>query len=269
MGACAFERNSALAKKSRPMTTKPQINWANLDFAGFAKLASDARLSKYEKIGFPDSYRKGFEPAIFADIRTKLPRLSERGLTVLDIGPGCSDLPAMLIELCAAQGHQLNLVDSPEMLTHLPDMPFTHKRPGRFPDDGNRLADLQGQVDVIICYSVLHYIFVDTNVFDFIDAVVELLAPGGEALIGDIPNLSKRRRFFSTPAGVAYHRAFTGTDTLPEVRYDVPMKRLLDDAVVMALLMRARAAGADAYVLPQPATLPMANRREDILIRKP
>jgi hypothetical protein len=39
--------------------------------------------------------------------------------------------------------------------------------------------------------------------------------------------------------------------------------------VVMAVLGRARAAGADAYVVPQHPALPMANRREDILIRKP
>src|ERR1700738_1663277 len=103
------------------MTGKPTIDWAALTYADFARLAADGRLSKYEKIGFPDSYRSGYEAAIFADIRTKLPRLGARGLTVLEIGPGCSDLPLMLIELCAAQGHQLHLVDSGEMLALLPD----------------------------------------------------------------------------------------------------------------------------------------------------
>jgi hypothetical protein len=43
----------------------------------------------------------------------------------------------------------------------------------------------------------------------------------------------------------------------------------IDDAVVFALVQRARAAGFDAYVLPQDASLPMANRREDILIVRP
>jgi hypothetical protein len=38
---------------------------------------------------------------------------------------------------------------------------------------------------------------------------------------------------------------------------------------MIALLLRARAAGADAYIVPQDPALPMANRREDILIRKP
>jgi hypothetical protein len=37
----------------------------------------------------------------------------------------------------------------------------------------------------------------------------------------------------------------------------------------MDLLLRCRAAGFDSYLLRQPETLPMANRREDLLILKP
>jgi hypothetical protein len=43
----------------------------------------------------------------------------------------------------------------------------------------------------------------------------------------------------------------------------------MDDSVVLALLARARAQGFHAWVMPQAVDLPMANRREDILIRKP
>jgi hypothetical protein len=251
------------------MSRKRDIDWRALDFAGFAKLAEDDSLSKYERIGFPDFYRSGFETKIFADICTKLPRLNERELTVLDIGPGCSDLPMMLIGHCRAQGHRLCLIDSPQMLARLPEAPFIDKRPGLFPKCRDALADLRGSVAVMLCYSVLHYVFVDANVFDFVDVALELLAPGGEFLIGDIPNASKRRRFFTSKAGIAFHRVFTGTDTMPPVDDNVSVRGTLDDAVVMALLARARAAGADAYVVPQDPALPMANRREDILIRRP
>lgn len=251
------------------MSEKPDIIWNDLDFAGFAGLACDERLSKYEKIGFPDSYRQGYEDAIFADIRAKLPRLDEPGLTVMDIGPGCSDLPRMLLELCRERGHILYLVDSPEMLGQLPDAPFLTKRSGLFPKCRAELSELFGKVDVMICYSVLHYVMIDANPFDFIDLSLELLAPSGEFLIGDIPNISKRRRFFSSETGIRFHRAFTGTDTNPEVQLNGPIPRQIDDSVVISLLSRARAAGADAYVLPQPLGLPMSNRREDILIRRP
>jgi hypothetical protein len=53
------------------------------------------------------------------------------------------------------------------------------------------------------------------------------------------------------------------------VTFNAPVKGEMDDAVVAALVARARAAGTDAWVLPQPTRLPMANRREDILLRQP
>jgi hypothetical protein len=43
----------------------------------------------------------------------------------------------------------------------------------------------------------------------------------------------------------------------------------IDDAVILGVIMRARAQGCDAYWLPQGEALPMANRREDVLIIKP
>jgi hypothetical protein len=43
----------------------------------------------------------------------------------------------------------------------------------------------------------------------------------------------------------------------------------IDDSVLLGLILRARGAGYEGYLVPQPDNLPMANRREDILIRKP
>ena len=243
-----------------------------LDYEGFRKLATDARLSAHEKIGFPDAYREGFEAAILADILTKLPRLaSDTGLRVADIGPGCAGLPRLLIDLCRQRGHVLTLVDAPEMLAQLPDAPgVVFKCPGPFPKvAADVAAALGGPADAILCYSVLHYIYVDSNLFDFIDAAVTLLAPGGRALIGDIPNHSKRRRFFATERGQAFHRAFTGSDAPYTVDYGAPAPGKIDDAVLTGLIQRAQAAGCDAYLMPQAAGLPMANRRDDLLLARP
>jgi len=102
-----------------------------------------------------------------------------------------------------------------------------------------------------------------------LDASLALLAPGGQFLIGDIPNISKRKRFFSSETGRRFHQSFMNTTDIPEVIFNQIEHDQIDDAVVMALLQRARAQGFDAYVLPQPSTLPMANRREDILIVRP
>jgi hypothetical protein len=242
----------------------------DLTYEGFRALARDDRLSRYQKIGFPDSYREGHERAIFDDILSKLPALRGERKVILDVGPGCSELPLLLIDHCRAAGHTLILVDSPEMLDRLPDGPGVVKVPGRFPAEAEPLfAEFAGRVDAALTYSVLHYVFVEQPVFDFIDRTLALLAEGGQFLIGDIPNVSKRKRFFRSSAGVRLHQSFSGTGGLPEVEFNNLEAGKIDDAVVMALLARCRSAGFDAYVLPQSPELPMANRREDILITRP
>jgi hypothetical protein len=253
-----------------PAAAADYERFKDLSYDSFRELARAEGLSCYQQIGFPDSYRRGYEHRIFEDIRTKLPALAADRQVVLDIGPGCSGLARLLIELCRRQGHTLLLCDSPEMLGHLPDDPCAVKLPGRYPAEVESLfAGYAGRVNAILTYSVLHYIFAEQPLFDFIDRSLGLLAEGGQFLIGDIPNASKRKRFFSSANGVRHHQAFTGTTETPPVKFNVPEPGKLDDAVVLAVLARCRAAGFDAYVLPQPPELPMANRREDVLIVRP
>ncbi|MGH8574354.1 MAG: SAM-dependent methyltransferase [Gammaproteobacteria bacterium] len=252
------------------MNSDDYKRFENLTFEDFRRLAGDESLSRYEKIGFPDTYRDGKEAAIWRDIMSKLPALSSRNKVVLDIGPGCSELPSMLIDLCREKEHKLLLVDSAEMLSHLPDEPFIEKHAGYYPDCPELFENYRGRVDVLLSYSVLHYVFAESNIWHFFDTALELLAHGGEMLVGDIPNVSKRKRFFSSPEGIAFHRAFTGNpEDMPEVGFNHVQPQVIDDAVVLGLVNRVRLAGSDAYIVPQAPDLPLANRREDLLIRKP
>jgi hypothetical protein len=251
-----------------PLDKRGLTRFERLTFADFRRLAVDDSLSPYEKIGFPDAYREGAEEAIFEDIVTKLPALETESRRVLDIGPGCSGLPRMLLELCGRRGHRAIFVDSPEMLAQLPEEPFLAKVPGSFPDDVELPDGSNHAMDAILVYSVLHYVFAEADVGAFLDRAIELLAHGGAMLIGDVPNASKRRRFFSSPAGIEFHKRFMDTHEPPVVDDPVEPDKI-DDSVVLGLLERARAAGCDAYVLPQRPDLPLANRREDILVVRP
>ena len=242
---------------------------AHLGFEDFRAMALDPKLNKYQKIGAHEAFRRDQEDAIFADILGKLPTLHERGRRVIDIGPGCSDLPQMLMRTCAAQGHELFLVDSAEMLSLLPDGVGVHKVAARFPDCDALLRQHAAGFDVVLVYSVFHYVFQEGNAWDFFDRALSLLAPGGAMLLGDLPNVSKRRRFFSSEAGVKFHQAFMQTQEPPVVDFNRLEPGRIDDSVVLSLLMRARAQGFDAYVVPQSAGLPMANRREDMLVVRP
>ncbi len=263
-------RQSAIPCGSGMSLTDDQYRrFADLTFEDLRRMAQDESLSPNEKVGFPESYRAGKEKQIFDGIVANLPRLNETRRVVLDIGPGCSQVPHLMIELCRRQAHTLLLVDSQEMLAHLPDLDFVKKFPAYFPQCEELIRDYSSKVDVLITYSVLHGVFAEGNVWDFLDGSLELLAEGGEMLIGDVPNVSKRRRFFSSTRGIKFHQQFTRTDTLPEIAFNRLERHQIDDSVIMAVLTRARNQGFDAYVLPQRPGLPFENRREDILIRRP
>ncbi len=246
---------------------KPAIRDSGFD--DFRKMALDPSLSKYEKIGFPDAYRKGQEAAIFADIQGKLTNLGTEGGKVLDIGPGCSDLPAMMIEQATDRSQQLYFIDSPEMLDLVADRDNLHKIPGAFPSTDEFIEQSRETFDAILVYSVLQYIFVEFPLHRFLDAALSLLAPKGQLLLGDIPNISKRKRFFASKTGQDFHKAFTQTDDNPDVVFNCIEFDKMDDTVLDSIVQRARLQGFDAYIVPQGPLLPMANRREDILIVRP
>lgn len=240
-----------------------------LNFDTFRQLAKDPELSKYERIGFYNSHREGREQAIFDDILAKVNNIHKKDQKVLDIGPGCSDLPHLIIEHCNQHNQELWLVDSDSMLAQLPDDKDLHKHEGAFPKDVPQLCqDMQGQFDVIITYSVYQYVVEFDNPLEFLDTALSLLAPGGQLFIGDMPNASKRNRFFSTDAGVAFHQKNNNTTDKPSVDHLGLQHGKMDDSTVFMMMQRARAAGFESYLLPQPAHLPMANRREDLLIVK-
>lgn len=249
---------------------KLQKIFDSLDYEGFRKLAGDNQLSHHEQVGFPDRYREGYGPAILADIYQKLPTLQAQQKTVLDIGPGCSALAHEFIQYCQQQKHKVLLMDSPEMLAKLPDNGLIEKFPGQFPQESAVLTSQYRQkVDVILCYSVLQYIILEAKVEQFISCALTLLNNQGLLLIGDIPNIDKRNRFFSSKQGIEFHRTFTqDPNSLPEMQNpNQPGK--INDKTIITILQQTRSLGCDAYVLPQSPQCPMANRREDILIYKP
>ena len=241
----------------------------NLTFDRFRELAADPKLSPAEKIGFPDAYRAGFEEKIYADLLAKVPALAAEGAVVVDIGCGCSPLAHAFIAQAERQRQRLFMLDSAEMLAHLPPSPQVQLVAGRYPQCDDALQPVAGAVDAIVVYSVIQYVFVEASVFDFVDRMLALLKPGGRALIGDVPNTSMRKRFLASDEGVRFQQAWNGATPVPEApRYELA-HGLMDDAVVLGIVARARAAGFHAYVVPQHPELPMANRREDILFVRP
>jgi len=243
--------------------------YENLSYQKFRELARSDDLSRHQKVGFPNEYREGKEKAIFRDILEKLPIAHADNLNVLDIGPGCSNLPLMLADVCQVHGHSLFMIDSEEMLEHIPVRPFLKKIVGRFPEVPDFLSKQVGKMNMILAYSVIQYPFEEGGFWAFFDQALSLMSDGASFLIGDIPNSSMRKRFFSSEQGVRFHQQYTGRKDRPDVHFNSLDSGLIDDSIVLAMLARARAAGFHAWVVRQSEDLPMANRREDVLIYKP
>lgn len=237
-----------------------------LSFENYKSLALDSNLQDYEKVGFSAVHRAHKEKNIFSDILSKVDNLKKENKLVIDIGCGCSLPVRDLIDHCKDKKHSLILVDSEEMLENLDDASHITKSAHSFPLDLNFNQKFHSKADVIICYSVLHAIHYYQNIFTFVDYALSLLAPGGQMLIGDIANISKKKRFLSTSMGADFHRNWSsGLD--PDVTYN-ELYMDVDDSSIIQLFLRYRLMGFETYILPQDDSLPLNYTREDILICK-
>ena len=238
-----------------------------LSFDDFKIRAKDSKLSKWEKIGFPDSYRQEIEGLIFSDIARKL-NLNQT-TSILDIGCGCSDLVDHIIKFSKQEQKELVLIDSEEMLSNIDSKLISEEIKtiaGCFPEKEVLVNLEENYFDAIIVYSVLQYAFINQSIFHFIHSCIKLLKPGGRLLLGDIPNYQCRERFLVSHHGQEFLSKSTDLNLSVDLNHD--NEERIDDSVIMSILFRFRQFGCETYLLPQPAELPFSNRREDILIVK-
>jgi hypothetical protein len=239
------------------------------DYAAFRARALDPSLSLNEKCGFAEVFRAGMSSRILADISTKLSVFGKPGGRICDIGAGCSELSHLIIETTGKGNQRLTVIDCPEMLALLPSPPHLTKIEGPFPECVGKNRNAMGLFDGILVYSVLQTVFAEGNLLAFVDAAVQLLSDQGQLLLGDIPNASMRRRFMASGMGKAYHKNHYGHLAEPDVVSNALAPNEIDDGIILGLIMRLRSAGFHAFVMPQAVDLPMANRREDLLVIRP
>ena len=240
-----------------------------LDYSGFQSRALNKHLSEYERIGFNDEDRTGLTPQIFSDIRKKLNLDQLVDGVMIDIGCGAGSLTNEIVSWCSQQKIEVYLNDSPEMLAHNDHISHYVALPGKFPEVFSEVLAAQPEgFDAVLCYSVIHYVPNREQIVDFILKIFDLLKPNGKALIGDIPNASQRARFFASPTGKALNRSYWASKGLEERPANRSKHSFIDDNLLQSLVLEVRNAGGEAFIVPQPSTLPMHNRRCDLLIQR-
>lgn len=127
--------------------------------------------------------------------------------------------------------------------------------------------------DKILIYSVLHYLTDENEVLRFLQKAYGLLHSGGKMLLGDIPNVDKKKRFEGSQFGAAFSKAWAAKQNGSNEFFDAinaDTKRVVfNDAVIRRLMKRMGLRDKTWGILPQPTTLPFGYTREDILITKP
>jgi SAM-dependent methyltransferase len=190
--------------------------------------------------------------------------------TLLDVGCG----PGTLLIPLSFMVAQATGVDLPPVIDRLSKR-FSDSKirliGGRFPD-----VDLPGKFSKVISYSVLHCIADLKGARAFVAAIADLLAPGGRALIGDLPNTNVKAR--NARAADAASQSAAWQSQIDSWRRDQGDRHPFDefsgstdiggftDKDIADFITDLRENGFDAYWLPQPPELPFGRTREDLLI---
>ncbi len=251
----------------------------------FSKLAGNSQLTLTEVSGrHKDAVES--ENYIVLDIIEKLQikhcELNREHCHLLDLGAGVSNIALGLIE--HFQG-EMTFVDNADVIQKLKSLVLkknvhTDGRhqfnfvEGYFP---NTPKIFERKYQKILLYSMIQY--TDTPL-ELVDQALGLLDDNGIMLIGDIPNVNKKGRFLSSEFGTQFHCDYTKTP-LPKSKtlYENQFEFLfhnganhyleINDQFIFDVLRLSRLRGFDAYVMPQPKTLPFSQTREDILIYAP
>lgn len=246
--------------------------------AAYERLARECQDSSVRVGRRPDAEKA--ENLAFIDIVEKLQ--IQPSVSVLSIGCGCGQFAQSWLNITKTSDLRLTLNDFPDVLDRVW---LNYASINGFESDfytplvGDFCALSENRqlskFDRIEAYSVLHLV---ENPREFISKAVDLLAPGGRLLIGDLPNLDKRARrllsaegrsfeasYFGIPVG-AFPVLATTAEYKAFIRKQWPEAGYFDDLFLCSIVESYRSLGFDAYLLPQPENLPFGRTREDLLI---
>ena len=132
--------------------------------------------------------QKPAERKIVLDVASKLSLCSEDKLLEIGCGPGNLLIPLSFL-VSAATG-----IDHPDVCVRLKER-FVGQNLNLIGINFLDFEDLEGKYDKILIYSVINTLTDENEALRFIDKAVQLLAPGGILMIGDIANSDRKNRF--------------------------------------------------------------------------
>ncbi len=216
-------------------------------------------------------FQKQAERGIFADVLAKLDVQPHH--RVLDIGCG-SGVLLVPLSYCVTE---IVGIDHPKVIAALGRNHRLNNAvlvSGAFPE-----TPVPGVFDRIVAYSVIPCMPDFETVLSFAEAAASMLPPGGRLLLADIPNRDRQLRTRNRPDGAQFEADWVRkrAELLHNKAYSDAQATLqkavqvgpIGDEEMMRILLHLRKRGFDAWIAPQPESLPFGRTREDIIVVRP
>ncbi len=232
-------------------------------FENFGRLAKNP-LSFTEIAGWY-AFQAGTERYILFDIMRQLKLVPSDDLLEIGCGAGNNLIPFSFF------AHSATGVDHQALLKVLKKrIKNTSIRciPGNFLD-----VKIPGHFSKIIVYSVLHYLSNEKEVLFFIDKAVKLLLPGGKLLLGNIPNIDRKKRFLASPRGKIFEKKWQAMKKKENIdivfsNFFKEKNVIIGDTLINKIIKTYSVKEFRAKSLKQSLGAPFSHTRENILISR-
>ena len=213
------------------------------------------------------SFQKNSEKKIHIDVSKKL-KINKND-TCLDIGCGVG---AILLPLSKKTKH-ITGIDNINSINILRNR-LKKKNVSLISGDFLKHDFKHKKYNKIILYSVLHVFENKFQVYRVINKALNLLKSGGVILIGDLPNISLKKKFLKSKYGKIFENKWNkfnkkknGDKKAQKILKKNSIYQIkIDDEFIINLVKYFRKKGYNAYIFPQKKYLPFGHTREDIII---
>lgn len=132
---------------------------------------------------------------------------------------------------------------------------------------------IQKKFNKILAYSVIHYMRDINQLKVLIRKILKITLPSGKILLGEVPNISMKKRFLNSKIGKKIDQRFKVDVERLNKKYPNSMNLnnkfiRIGDKDLSSIIFYCNKLGADAYILPIENGLPFCNSRVNILIKK-
>ena len=125
----------------------------------------------------------------------------------------------------------------------------------------------------VLAYSLIHYMKDKNQLKKFIKKLLDLTSSNGIILIGEIPNISMKKRFLKSKIGKEINKKFLHNLNKLKQKYTSQFNYnekfiQIYDKEIRFMINYCNQIGVDAYVLPIKKGLPFSYTRVNLLIKK-